>query len=240
MSKTKERIEDRGWKIDGGAKGPGSILYLLSSILALFHTSCGPVGAVTYKLVGEPPVPAQYVPDKTRPMLVLVENYRNPAAGRLDAQRVTLHVAEQLRRHRIAPVVDPEEAEALRARADYRAMKVQDVGAAAGAGQVLYVNLQPFHVDDTVGGDLMKARAEMRVRVVDVKTGQTLWPRETPEGYPVAAQSSWTRTQSGAREGVGEPALRDQVAATAANQIVRLFRKWRPEDEEQDLDETVH
>ena len=40
-------------------------------------------------------------------------------------------------------------------------------------------------------------------------------------------------------EGIEEPALRDQVARGAANQIVRLFRKWHRDDEEQDLQDNV-
>lgn len=213
---------------------PGSIL-----LLAIIAAGCSPVGAVVNKVVGEPPVAARYVPDRSKPMLVLVENYHNPAAARMDAQRVTLHVADELRRYRIAPVIDPEDAEALRSRADYQGMKVQDVGRAAGAKQVLYVNLGRLNIDNTVAGEVMKAKAEMRVRVVDVATGQTLWPQDTPEGQTMTAETSWVRSPTGGREGISEPVLRDQVARSAANQIVKLFRKWRQSDEEPELEETV-
>ena len=240
------KIEDGGWRIDGETRRRSaihyplsSILYLLSSLLLLSQTGCAMVGAVAHKVVGEPPVPAQYMPDKNKPMFVLVENYRNPAAGRMDGQRLMLHLADELRRHRVAPVVDPEEANALRARADYRTMKVEEVGAAAGAKQVLYVHLGAVSIDNTVGGEMIKASAEMRVRVVDVATGRTLWPTDTPEGHLLMAQTSWSRTSTGAPEGIDEPALRDQVARGAANQIVRLFRKWHPDDEEQDLQDNV-
>ena len=191
------------------------------------------------KVVGQPPVAARYVPDKTRPMLVLVENYHNPDAGRMDAQRVTNYVAGELKQYRVAPVISPEDAEALRGRADYRSMKVEEVGRAAGAGQVLYVNLQPVKVDNTVAGEMLKARTELRVRVVDVETGQTLWPRDTPLGQTLVAESPWVRSPAGDREGLPEPQLRDQVARSAAHQIVKLFRTWRPDDDEQDLEETV-
>src|SRR3712207_5314796 len=160
MRDVKRRMAERGAGTERRRRPLSSLLYLLSSVLWLLPAAgCSPIGAIANKFVGEPPVPARYVPDRKKPMLVLVENYRNPAAGRMDAQRVSLHVAEELKRHRIAPVVSPEEAEGLRERADYQAMKVQDVGAAAGAGQVLYVNMQPFRIDDTVGGEIMKARA---------------------------------------------------------------------------------
>jgi hypothetical protein len=217
-----------------------AIFYLLSAILfPALLTACVPVGAVVNKVVGEPPVPPQFVPDKTRPMLVLVENFRNPDAGRMDAQRVTIHIAEELKRYHVARVVDPEEAEALRSRADYHGMKVEEVGRAAGAGQVLYVNFQPVKIDNTVAGEMLKARTELRVRVVDAASGRTLWPHDTPEGQTLVAESPWVRSPTGGREGLPEPALRDQVARSAAHQIVKLFRKWTPDEEAQEFEETV-
>jgi hypothetical protein len=77
------------------------------------------------------------------------------------------------------------------------------------------------------------------VRVVDVESGQTLWPRDTPQGQTLVAESPWVRSSAGEPGGLPEPALRDQVARSAAHQIVKLFRTWRPDDEQQDLEETV-
>jgi len=238
MHGAKKKIEDRGWRIARGALERAAILSLLSSIL-VFPAGCNVAGALASKVVPEPAVAARYVPSKQKRMLVLVENYRNPDAARMDAQRLTAHLAAELRRHGIAPVVDPNEAEALRARPDYPSMKVQEVGRAAGAGQVLYVNLQQFAVDDTVGGEMTKARGEMRVRVVDVATGQTLWPRSVPEGSTVTAETPWVRTASGTGDAASEIALRDQLARSAANQIVKLFRACRPDEEHQELEETI-
>ena len=240
-----KRIEDRGWRTAPEQSGVhrarlslSSILYLLSSFLFTTAPGCAVAGVVAHKVVGNPSVPAQYQPAK-EPMLVLVENYRNPDAVGLDAQRISLHVVDQLRRYRVAPVVDPDAVEALRSQPDFHAMKVEEVGRAAGAAQVLYVNLQSFSVDDTVGGEMMKGRAEMRVRVVDVASGHTRWPRSVPEGHTVSGQTQWVRSTVGSREGASEPELRDQVARVAADQIVKLFRKWNPDDEEHDLEETV-
>ena len=68
---------------------------------------------------------------------------------------------------------------------------------------------------------------------------RTLWPHDEPEGQTVVAESPWVRTSPVGREGLPEPALRDQIARTAAHQIVKLFRKWSPDDEQQDLEESV-
>jgi hypothetical protein len=236
-----QKIEDRGWRIGKcrGASRAFASVYLLSSIL--FSPGCSAVGALTNKVVPQAPVPAAYVPAKDKPMLVLVENYRNPSAATMDAQRLTVHLADELQRYRVAPVVDAEALESLRSRDDYHAMKVQDVGRAAGAKQVLYVNLRQVNLSNTVAGEMIRGNVEMYVRVVDVASGQTLWPRDLPEGHAVTAETPWVRTgAAGAREGASEPALHEQVAVNAAHQIVKLLRNWRPDEEEQDLEETVH
>ena len=238
-----KRIEDRRWRIATNRARPRalcSILYLLSSILSLHSlTGCAAVGVVAHKVVGNPDVPAKYRPAK-EPMLVFVENYRNPSPVRLDAQRLTLHVVDEIRRHKIAPIVDADAMESLRSRPEFRTMKVEEVGRAAGAKQVLYINLQHFAIDDTVGGEMMKGHAEFRVRVVDVETAQTRWPRAVPEGYALAVETQWTRSTIGSREGATEPAMRNRIARDAASQIVKLFRKWDPDDDPSELEETVH
>jgi hypothetical protein len=214
-------------------------LYFLFFGLFLAPSGCTVVGALAHKAVGNPPVPAVYAPAK-EPMLVLVENYGNPAAVRLDAQRLSLHVADELHKYHVAPVVDAGALEGLRERPEFATMKIEEVGRAAGAAQVLYINLKKFTIDDTVGGEMMKGKAEMRMRIVDAGTGHTRWPAGEPDGHTVLAETSWVRSTVGDREGASELAVRDQIARNAAGQIVRLFRKWNPDDEDQDLEETVH
>src|SRR6476620_7399924 len=141
-----KKIEDRGSRIakePQAAHAARAILYLLSSVFCLAPAGCMVVGALTHKVVGSPAVPAQYLPAK-EPMLILVENYTNPAAVRLDAQRLSVHLSDELRRYHVAPVVDADAVETLRARPDYASMKVEEVGQAAGAAQVLYINLKQF------------------------------------------------------------------------------------------------
>ena len=215
------------------------IFLLVFAVSPALLCGCAQVGAVTYKVFGEPPVPAQYVPAKTKPMLVLVENYRNPSAAGLDGHRLTRHLVDELRKHKVAPVVDTEQLEAVRTRVEFRTMKIEEVGRAAGAGQVLYVHQLQVRMSDTVGGEVMKCRADMRVRVVDVESGQTLWPRPLPEGYAVSSETPWVRSAAAGREATAEPALRDQVALDAAKQIVKLFRSWKRDEDGAELEETV-
>src|SRR4051794_26778835 len=97
----KTRMEDRGWRMATPARGARAILHPLSSILVsiLVATGCSTAGVLTHKLRGPPPVPAQYTP-KQEPMLVLVENYRNPSATIADAQRLEDLIKEQLAQYK--------------------------------------------------------------------------------------------------------------------------------------------
>ena len=224
-----KKIEDTGGKIeDGGSRrARSSILYLLSSFLLITaQPGCTPLGAIAGKVAGPPPVKAKYTPPKSQPMLVLVENYRNPAATALDGQLLALRIEEELRRHRVARVVAAEDLEAVRADPSYAKMTIPAVARAAGAGQVLYVNLATFSVENTVGGDMLRGRTEMTVRVVDASTGATRWPTDNPTGEAVTAGTPWVRLG----EGVSESSVRDQMCRRAATDIVKFFRKHSPEE----------
>lgn len=194
-------------------------------LVCLLAGGCSIVGAVGSKFTGAQKVAPQYRPPQ-EPMLVLVENYHNPAATRLDAQRLGLRLAEELNDRGVAPVVDPGRVESLQGRDDYGTMPIEKVGQAVGARQVLYVNLREFGSSGTVGDDAVKGRADMHVRVVDAATGRTRWPTDASRGYRVTVETPW----SGQRR-AGEVAVREQLARRAAHEIGKLFRTWSPEDE---------
>jgi hypothetical protein len=161
MMKTRTRVVDGGWMIEW--RSVVAILHPLFSILALLSLSgCYAVGAVAYKVAGPPPVEAKYVPKKV-PMLVVVENYSNPSATQVDAQRVADAVTETFRRRDIAPMIDADVLQSLRDAdpAKVRRMTIPQVGAATKAYQVLYVDLQDVDLD--------------------------------ADGYPVASQTKWAR-----------------------------------------------
>ena len=199
---------------------------LIALALLFAPAGCTTAGALAHKFVGPPPVQPQYKPAK-EPMLVLVENYRNPSAAMLDAQRLSLLIGEQLHRYNVAPVVDPARLEAVRGDLAYAKMTIPAVGRAAGAKQVLYVNVKRFGVESTVAGEMMKGSTEMTVRVVDAATGDTRWPIDSG-GVPVSLETPWLRQG----EGANEASLREQMSRTAADYIVKLFRKYRVDDEE--------
>src|SRR5688500_2463269 len=204
---------------------PG-VFWLASVAVLASLAGCTPMGVLTHKLVGPPPRPAQYVPAK-EPMLVLVENYRNPSAAMLDAEQLARRLSDELAHHKIAPLVAPDRLEAVRGQPDYAKMTIPAVGRAAGAKQVLYVNVRQYTVEGTVAGEMTKGKADMTVRVVDAKTGANRWPTDSSAGHAVTIQTPWLRRE----EGVNEATLRDRMSRQAATYIVKLFRKHSAEED---------
>ena len=197
-------------------------------LVCLLCGGCSVIGAVGGQLSGPQKVAARYRPAR-EPMLVLVENYHNPAAARLDAQRLTLRLTEELSRRNVAPAIDPGLLESVQSREGYGKMPIEEVGRSVGARQVLYVNLAAFGASGAVGADVLKGRAEMHVRVVDVATGRTVWPTDAPRGYPVTVETPWVKAGR-----VGDAAVREQLARRCAREVVKLFRTWSPEEENVD------
>jgi hypothetical protein len=202
------------------------ILVLLPSLLLpLVSNGCAAAGVLTHKLMGPPPVPAQYKPAH-EPMLVLVENYHNPTSTVIEGRRLENLINEQLVQYKIAPLTDPALLDEVRTQSGYEKLTIPAVGRACGAKQVLYVHVHKFSVEGTVGAEMLKGTADMSVRVVDAETGDNRWPLDAV-GSPVTLETPWLRMA----EGVNESTLREQMATRAADYIVKLFRKYSTEDD---------
>jgi hypothetical protein len=228
------RIADCGLRIAEGRSRsvPASLSFIIhhSSFIILLSllslAGCNILGIVAYKASGPPPVPAQYVP-AWEPLVVMVENPRNPSAVRLDADRLSRHITEQLRSHQVAPLVETKTLADLRD-ADpgkFRRMAITSVGKSVGARQVIYVNLARFDVESAMASEMLKGSAEASVRVVDTETGDTLWPPDSAEGYPLSFETGFVRTN--AAGGVTEVTVRDEMCRTMADQVAKLFYTWQ-------------
>jgi hypothetical protein len=184
------------------------------------------IGAAAY-VVGPPAVEPLYVPAQT-PMLVLAENYADPSSSTVDGEQLERFVIDELRAHNVAPIADCEKVWALRAAQpqQYRAKSIDQLGRIAGAAQVLYINLRVGGTYVGQGSDVYQGRGSALVRIVDVETGQTLWPLEGTEGYPITQDSRLVR----ARPGVDDASVRRDVQRGLADQIAKLFYKYKPEN----------
>ena len=197
--------------------------YLLVPLSLFAVAGCNVIGAVAYKFSGSPTIKAQYAPPKSK-TLVVVENYHNPTTLRLEADAVARHLVEEMKMHEVVPVVDPGAAEAHREAQGtaFRKMPIDAIGRALGAKQVIYVDLERFDLDQTVGSELLGGHATARVRVVG-DGGEVLWPTDSAGGFPVEVKVDPQRVPAG----TGEFGVRRQLHADLADRIAKLFYDWK-------------
>ena len=198
--------------------------------LCSFLSGCTALGVAAYKLHGPPKVPAQYVPEQ-RPMLVLVENYQHQSSVNAHADLLGRMLVKELEARRVAPIVPLDALQELRdARpAEFPRMSMSSIGREVGAEQILYVQLHNSDVTPMAGGNALTGQASASVKVVDVATGDTLWPGgvASEAGYPVAAA-----TKLGTSNGGSVQDVRQRMYLDLSHQIARLFYKWQPEYDE--------
>ena len=196
--------------------------------LLLPLSGCFLLGLAVAKTVGET-VHAKYVPVKTDPILVLVENFQNPGDSSLACEQIARYVGQNLERKQVAPLIDPTGILDLRARdlEAYRKMTITQIGAALGARQVLYIALLTDSVEMAEASDFRRGEATAHVRIIDVKTGQTRWPFDASEGFPVATKTPVVKvTDDGT-----EQALRRTVNQRLGGDIARLFYDYKADEE---------
>ena len=191
---------------------------------------CEALGVAAYKLHGPPKVPAEYVPAQ-RPMLVLVENYQHQSSVNAHADLLGRMLVKELEARNVAPLVSLDKLQELRdARpGDFQTMSMASIGREVGAEQILYVQLHNSDVTPMSGGDALTGQTAASVKVVDVATGDTLWPGGVAgeAGYPVSAA-----TKLGTSSGGNVQDVRQRMYVDLSHQIARLFYKWQPEYDE--------
>ena len=198
------------------------------ALMAMMNSGCASaLGTLSYGIFGPAANPAKYVLPK-EPTLVLVENYRNPSAAEFDADQVASEVTDDLKKNNVAPIVDLDKLLAIRD-ADpnkYRTMKIQDIGRAVGAKQIVYVDLVAAAVELDPSQRALHGKAAARVRVVEVASGDTRWPAGMAEGYPVESEIPYNDADPRIAT-----AMNGQMISELSEQIGNLFHEWKPENE---------
>jgi hypothetical protein len=201
-----------------------AVLLSLAGLL-LTTAGCSIIGVFSHVL-NPPRVDPLYVPAKTMPMLVLVENRQNPGMLIPEAEELANYIGRELEGKDVAPMVSPTKVQELRDRDPQaaRMMSISALGREVGAGQVLYVDVVNLQATEVVGMPTTGS-AELRVHVVDAQSGRTLWPTES---YLVRYESTGTQDFESGRE----RGLREKVLRGAAIRVARLFYRWDPAEEE--------
>jgi len=197
-----------------------SLRIALLASCAIYLVGCQVVGVGLSRVLPEPTTDAQYVPPKDN-MLVLVEDYRNPAAMKIVSELLERQVTYQLVQHHVAPIINPDRLVEFRQANSkkFSSMEIAAIGKALGAKQVLYADLVEFKTDGALGAGMAKGQGEAHVKVIDVATGEVRWPQAIVDGQPVKVETPYVQLHEGATEGTVE----QQIAQKLADEVAKLF-----------------
>jgi hypothetical protein len=210
-----------------------TLVVAVALALLLGSGGCNVMSAIAYKTVGPAKIKPEYAPPQ-EPLLVLSESYSHSEQLQPAADQLTNLLADELKTHKVAPLIDPEKLLSLRSdhAAEFGKMKIPDVGRALGAKQVLYVDLQECDVNATAGSDTLRGVVSANVRVVDVATGKTKWPL-VGTSHPIKADTNYMR-----KEARDTPmAIRNQMLDDLSGAIARLFYEYSPDFEDHGIKE---
>jgi hypothetical protein len=209
------------------------MLRLLCLLTVLVATSgCAGVGAVLGKVQGPQWVEAKHKLGEAK-TLVMAENFAEPGMSVVDADRVSRAVTEKLREKKAINAIDADALSTLRAQklGAFGKMSVQDIAAATGAEQILYIDLQGVAVGQSSGSDVFKGVASARIRVIDPKTAAVIYPADLRDGLPVGFESPMRRAV-----GKHNPeTIRTEAIVGLSDRIAKLFYRWQAEDNTRDV-----
>lgn len=167
-------------------------------------------------------VKQEYAPPKT-PMLVMVENARDPGRFVPEAEHLTACIVDDLEAFEVAPMVDWRGLQKMRETdPDMPKRSISEIGRRMGAQQVLYVDLASVYLGAADGLDL-RGKIEARVRVVDVATGKRMYPI-TAESRQVLVETPMSRDF----RDTDAVAVQQELLRATGTTIGRLFHKWDP------------
>jgi hypothetical protein len=201
-------------------------LFLSVCVSAMLPTLCGCniFGFLSSTANGPDDVPAKYVPKKES-MLVLAESYGAAPSADIDSQYLSYSLTKNLKDHDIAPTIDPKVLVGLRdANGDeYNKMTITAIGRAAGAKQVLYVQITNAQLEQPNGSDQVRGVMSAKVRIVDCDSGETRWPAGSRTGAVVKIQTDWARTST------PQTKIHDKMSDDLAEAIGKLFHSYTPD-----------
>ncbi len=200
--------------------------YALAAGSVWMLTGCSLAGVAVSRSAGNT-VGAQYVPNKTDTMLIMVESYGLSMDSGIETEHMTLVLRKTFEDDKIASLVDQQALERLKDAGpeQYTPMTIADIGRKVGAKQVLYVNIWRSEIVKPAGSGQMRGHMDAVVKVVDSASGDTRWPNDAPS-EAVEITTDWT--PQGAD--TSENDLRAQMADQMAADIGKLFQNYHPDE----------
>ena len=205
------------------------LLLLAAVVMPLAGCSLAAMIGLVGNAIDTPSVPAQYIPPKTSPMLVMVENRRNPGMIWPESEQLAAFISSELTIHKICPVIAQGKLSDLRDKDPQamRRMSITTIGKAVAAQQMLYVDVTSVDMPAAVGAPV-RGRIDMRVHVIDVASGKTVWPVAPNE----ATDLSFEAQAPLAMESDRMVLFTESLLHGAGRNVARLFYEYDPSAEE--------
>jgi len=199
---------------------------MMLTVLAMSLGGCALLGWAADVVEGGKPVkPVYQLQDQ--PTVVMIDDPTNKLptvdlpnliAGRINDRLVDEQVIDEsnmVAANRISQLA-----------ADHSAFKtwpIDKVGKEAGAQQVIYVLVKQFMLSDE--SQMYRPVAQVRVKVIDVASGQRLYPA-TGDGHPVAVEQFY-KSMDGANRST-QTIIARRLAEELAREIAYLFYEHLP------------
>jgi len=190
----------------------------------LVPAGCNIAAPVAYAVYGPGKVQKQYELDSAKTHLVLVDDPMTKVTVRNTRDEIGRTAQEYLlQKGVIDDAVDTRAASALAQRGGDQRLSIQEIGEAFEADVVIYVLIGEFN-PVPLAGDETQAAVSMNVKVIDVTTGERLWPEE-PNGFALRMGHN-LRPEQLRDAGNRSDLLRQQqaLAARAGLAIGQLFK----------------
>ena len=206
------------------------LLALVAMVMPLAGCSLMAVVGIAGDALNPPRVPPQYVPSKTSPMLVMVENRQNPGMIWPQSEQLAAFISTELTIHQICPVIPQGKLSDLRDKDPQamRRMSITAIGKALNAQQVLYVDLMSVESPDITGAPV-RGRIDMRVHIIDVASGKTAWPIAPNEAVGLSFEAQAPLDMERDRMVM----FTESLLRGAGRNVARLFYEWDPTSDDQ-------
>ncbi len=205
------------------------IRVLCLGLCVMLQGGCVAVGWVADVAIPKT-VEAEFKP-KDQITAVLVDDFGDRLPNLRVMGEIAAHVGAELKDQQvITQFIDPRTMYDLKLNnKDFKKWSVKKIGESVGAKQVIVVMIEEFEMKVTEG--VYKPRIKARVRMVDVATGNVLYPAKDSYGKLVQVEMDHTFTAGTDVSKTAEQVMARRVGQRLALASARLFYKWDRNDD---------
>lgn len=199
------------------------LVTLLSGLILIFSPGCNIVAPVAYAIQGPGQVEPQYTLDETLRTVVFVDDPSSKITQRRLRYAIAMMTTQTLLgKEVLTDMVDARGILTAASNEQYgQQMSISELGRSVDADVVIYAVVTDFSMSPEVGAYL--PRASMRVKVIDARQGDRLWPNDEA-GHLINVQIP-QRPGTGPASTGERVEIEQQLADRAGLGLAQLFYK---------------